>query len=64
MNWIVDWWKLLALVLFIAVMLGIGAVAKWGIGNWGWGFTIAGIAFFLVVAWLIDRRSRPGSDLE
>lgn len=58
MNWVVDWWKLLALVLFIAAMLGITALAKWGVANWGIWFTIAAVSIALVIAWLVDRRSK------
>jgi hypothetical protein len=61
-NWIVDWWKLLALILFIGVMVGIGAIAKWGIGNWDWWFLAPWLAGFLLIAWIIDRRSKPDSE--
>lgn len=62
MNWIVDWWKLLTLVLFIAVMLGIAAIVKWGIAEWDWWFLFPWAAGFLLIAWIIDRRSKPDSE--
>jgi amino acid transporter len=58
MNWIVDWWKLLALVLFIVVMLCITWLVKWGVGAWDWWFLAPWMAAFLLIAWLIDRRSQ------
>ena len=64
MNWIVDWWKLLALVLFIAVMIGLTYFAKWSYGSIGWWAPIVGGLVFFLIAWLIDRRSKPGKDLE
>jgi hypothetical protein len=64
MNWIVDWWKLLALVLFIGMIVGLKYFAQWGVGNWGWWFTIAAVGFFVLVAWIIDRRSGPEQDSE
>lgn len=59
MNWIVDWWRLLTLVLFIVVMLGITWIVKLGVGAWSWWFIIPWIAGFLLIAWIIDRRSGP-----
>jgi hypothetical protein len=61
-NWIVDWWKLLTLVMFIAALIGIGIVVKWGVHNWDWWFTVPWIGGFLLIAWLIDRRSKTGSE--
>jgi hypothetical protein len=63
-NWIVDWWKLLTLVTFIAVMAGIATIAKWGIAKWDWWFTIPVLAIVFAIYWLIDRRSKPDSDSE
>lgn len=50
------------LVIFGIIMFCVWALAKWGIGHWGWAFAVPMIGAALGISWLIDRRSRPDSE--
>ncbi len=54
--------QILFLLLFGAFVAGLWYFANWGVDKWSWYFTIPVIAFFFLVAWLIDRRKKRNSE--
>lgn len=53
-----TWDRWLYLIVFGVLMFGLYQLAKWGTGHWGWWFSIGAVAVFLLIGWLIDRRSK------
>ncbi len=55
-DWLVDWAKVAKLALFAAAMYGVYHLVRFLFLDIGWWTFIPWAAFWLLIAWWIDRR--------